>query len=89
MNAEYMMLKASRGIFQDIVMCDTTNGFRIGWLDLLPPLQLQPITAHNQWLSKTRSIPYRSTSAFSSPVTDLVLIYKSVSSTATALNDCL
>jgi hypothetical protein len=35
------------------------NGFCIGWSDLLALLlQLQPImTAHNQWLSKTCSIP--------------------------------
>jgi hypothetical protein len=55
-------------------------------------LQLQSIiTAHNQWLPKTRSIPHWTTSVFSSTVTDLVLIYESVtSSTATALNDdCL
>jgi hypothetical protein len=32
-------------------------------------LQLQPIiTAHNQWLPKTRSIPYWTTSVFSSSV---------------------
>jgi hypothetical protein len=38
----------------------------------------------------TRYIPYLTTSAFSSAVTDLVLIYESVPSTATALNyDCL
>jgi hypothetical protein len=49
-------------------------------------LQLQSIiTAHNQWLSKNRSIPYWTTSVFSSAVTDLVMIYESVtSSTATA-----
>jgi hypothetical protein len=34
--------------------------------------------AHNQWRSKTRSIPYWTTSVFSSTVTDLVLIYESV-----------
>jgi hypothetical protein len=28
------------------------------------------MTAHNQWLSKTRSIPHRTTSVFSSTVTD-------------------
>jgi hypothetical protein len=34
-------------------------------------LQLQPIiTAHNQWLSKTRAIPYWTTSVFSSAVTN-------------------
>jgi hypothetical protein len=59
-----------------------SNGFWIGWLDLLPLLlQLQLITeAHNQWLPKTRSIPYWTTSVFSPAVTDLVLIYESVTS---------
>jgi hypothetical protein len=38
--------------------------------------------AHNQWLSKTRSIPYWTTSVFYSTMTDLVLIYKSVTSAA-------
>jgi hypothetical protein len=55
-------------------------------------LQLQPIrAAQNQWLPKTRSIPYWTTSTFSSAATDLFLIYESVTSfTATALNDnCL
>jgi hypothetical protein len=44
------------------------NGFWIGWFDLLALLlQLQSIiTAHNQWLLKTRSIPYWTTSVFSS-----------------------
>jgi hypothetical protein len=46
-------------------------------------LQLQPIiTAHSQWLSKTRSIPYWTMSVFSSAVPDLVLIYESVTSSA-------
>jgi hypothetical protein len=40
------------------------------------------MTAHNQWLSKTRSIPYWTTSVFSSAMTDLVLIYESVTSSA-------
>jgi hypothetical protein len=45
-------------------------------------LQFQPIvTAHNQLLSnKTRSIPYWTTNVFSSTVTDLVLIYESLTS---------
>jgi hypothetical protein len=38
------------------------------------------ITAHNRWLPKTRSIPYWTTSVFSSSVTELVLIYESVTS---------
>jgi hypothetical protein len=58
------------------------NGFWIGWLDLLALLlELQSIIkAHNQWHSKTRSIPYWTTSVFSSTVTGLVLIYESVAS---------
>jgi hypothetical protein len=41
--------------------------------------QLQSIiTAHNEWLPKTRFISYWTTNAFSSVVTDLVLIYESV-----------
>jgi hypothetical protein len=43
------------------------------------------MTAHNRPLPKTLSIPYWTTSDFSSTVTDLVLIYESVTfSTATA-----
>jgi hypothetical protein len=47
---------------------DEYNGLWIGWLELLAlPLQLQSnITAHNKWLPKTRSIPYWTTSVFSS-----------------------
>lgn len=46
-------------------------------------LQLQSIiTAHNQWLPKTCSIPSWTMSNFSSTVTDLGLIYKSVTSLA-------
>jgi hypothetical protein len=46
-------------------------------------LQLQSVmTVHNQWMLKTGFIPYRTTSAFSSAVTDLVLIYESVPSSA-------
>jgi hypothetical protein len=41
------------------------NGFWIGFI--CPSINLHStITAHNQWLSKTRSIPYWTTSAFSS-----------------------
>jgi hypothetical protein len=63
----------------------TYKGFWIGCIGT--SLQLQSIiTAHNQWLSKTRSVPCWTTNVFSSTVIDLVLIYKSVtSSTATAL----
>jgi hypothetical protein len=49
-------------------------------------LQLQPITtAHNQWLSETRSIQYWTTSVFSSAVTYLVPIYESVTSSASVV----
>jgi hypothetical protein len=52
-------------------------------------LQLQPITtAHNQWLSKTRSIPCRTTSVFSSTATDSVPIYESVTSSGSVIR-CL
>jgi hypothetical protein len=63
------------------------NGFWIAWLDLLALLlQLQSIiTAHNRWLPKTRSIPYWTTSIFSSTVTDLVLIYEMVTSSTTVV----
>jgi hypothetical protein len=63
----------------------TGSGF--GWLDLLALLlQLHSVvTAHNQWQSKTRSSPYWTMSVFSSAVTDLVLIYESVTSSATVL----
>jgi hypothetical protein len=63
------------------------NGFWIGWFNLLALLlQLQSIvTAHNQWLLKTRSIPYWTTSVFSSTVTDLVLIYESITSSASVV----
>jgi hypothetical protein len=44
-------------------------------------------TAHNQWLPKTRSIPYWTTSIFSSIVSDLVLIYESVTSELRMMND--
>jgi hypothetical protein len=43
------------------------------------------ITGHNQWLSKTRSIPYWTMSVFSSTVTDLVPIYESVNSSASVV----
>jgi hypothetical protein len=53
----------------------------IGFIDT--SLQLQPIiTAHNLWLPKTRPILYWTTSVFSSAVTDLVLIYELVTSSA-------
>jgi hypothetical protein len=47
------------------------NGFWIGWLDLLALLVQSLITAHNQWLPKTRSIPSWTISVFSSIVPDL------------------
>jgi hypothetical protein len=45
--------------------------------------QLYQLT--NQWLSKTRSIPYWTTSSFSSAVTDLFLIYESITSSASVV----
>jgi hypothetical protein len=79
LNFVLILLSRVRGSVTD------NNGFWIGWLDLLALLlqlqNLQPITtAHNQWLPKTRSIPYWTMSVFSSTVTDLVLIYESVTS---------
>jgi hypothetical protein len=44
------------------------------------------MTAHNQLLSKTCSIPYWSTSVYLSTVTDLVLIYESVTSSASVVH---
>jgi hypothetical protein len=41
--------------------------------------------AHNQWLLTTRSIPYWTTNIFSSTVTDSVLIYESVTSSASVV----
>jgi hypothetical protein len=46
------------------------------------------ITAHNQWLSKTRSFPSWTASVFSSTVTDLVLVHESVTSSASVVR-CL
>jgi hypothetical protein len=52
----------------------------VGFIDTF--MQLQAITiAHNQWLSKT-SVPYWTTNVFCSAVTDLVLIYESITSSA-------
>jgi hypothetical protein len=42
-------------------------------------------TTHNQQQSKTRSIPYWTTSVFSSAVTDLVLIDEEVTSSASVV----
>jgi hypothetical protein len=43
------------------------------------------ITAQNRWLPKTRSTPSWTTSVFSSTVNDLVLIYGSVTSSASVV----
>jgi hypothetical protein len=69
------------------VYVTNNNGFWTGWLDLLALLlRLQSIiTAHSQWLSKTRSIPYWTASVLYSTVTDLVLIYDSVTSSASVV----
>jgi hypothetical protein len=49
-------------------LCYIYNRFWIGFIGT--SLQIQPIiTAHTQWLPKTRSIPYWTTSVFSSTVT--------------------
>jgi hypothetical protein len=58
------------------------KGFWIGWLDLFELLlQLQSIiTAHNRWLPNTRSIPSWTKNVFYSIVTELVIIYESVTS---------
>jgi hypothetical protein len=48
--------------------------------------QLQSITTvQNPWLPKTRSIPYWTTSVFPSTVTNFLLIYESVTSSASAV----
>jgi hypothetical protein len=48
--------------------------------------QLEPIiTDHNQWLPKTRAIPYWTTSVFSSTVTGLLEIYESVTSSVSVV----
>jgi hypothetical protein len=62
------------------------NGFCIGWLDLLA-LLLQPLLIINYNSSQSMTvqdsyIPYWITSVFPSAVTDLVLIYESVTSSA-------
>jgi hypothetical protein len=44
------------------------------------------MAAHNQWVLKTRSISYCTTSVFPSAVTDLVLIYESVTSSASVVH---
>jgi hypothetical protein len=43
------------------------------------------ITAHSQWMLETRSIPCWPTRIFSSTVTDLVLIYESIASSASVV----
>jgi hypothetical protein len=60
------------------------NGFWIGWLDVLAPsLQLQQLTIN----TCLRLAPFLNwtTSVFSSTVTDLVLIYESVTSSASVV----
>jgi hypothetical protein len=67
------------------------NGFWIGWMDLLA-LLLQSLlvtttyNCSNQWLPKTRAIPYWTTRVFFSAVTDLVPIYESVTSLASVVH---
>jgi hypothetical protein len=83
----------TEGIISELtVTCpgSVTNnkGFWIGWLDLLALLlQLQSImTAHNEWLYKIHSIPYWTTSVFSSAPTDLILINESLIYRASAVH---
>jgi hypothetical protein len=65
-------------------------GFWIGWLDLLA-LLLQSLlitinyNSSNPWLPKTRSVPYWTKSVSFSTVTDLVLIYESVTSSVSVV----
>jgi hypothetical protein len=65
------------------------NGLWTGLVDFWRYLLRSPIIiltiTHNQWLPKTRSIPYWTTSVFSSAATDLVLIYESVTSSASVV----
>jgi hypothetical protein len=61
------------------------NGLWIGWLDLLTPSLTITSKAHNQWLLKTHSIPYWTTSVFFSIATDLILIYESLNSSTNDL----
>jgi hypothetical protein len=67
------------------------NGFWIGFIGTSLQLRVQSTTTvYNPRLPTTRSIPYWTTSVFSSTVADLVLIYESATSTQTDLNDdCL
>jgi hypothetical protein len=61
------------------------NGLWIGWLDLLTPSYTVTLSynhKNSQSMTKTPSIPYWTTSVLSSAVTDLVLIYESVTSSA-------
>jgi hypothetical protein len=78
-----------RILYQTNYSVTNNNGLWIGWLDLLALLlQLLFITiTYNrpQSMTKPRSIPYWTTSVFSSTVTELVLIYEPVTST----NDCI
>jgi hypothetical protein len=57
----------------------------IGFIGTSITITLNYNSSHSQWLSKTRSIPYWTTSVFSSIVTDLVLIYESVTISASVV----
>jgi hypothetical protein len=66
------------------------NGFLIKWFGFIDIFyshgKLKSITtAHSRWLPRTRSIPYWNTSVFSSAMTDLVLIYESVTSSVSVV----
>jgi hypothetical protein len=64
-----------------IIMCSGLDD----WIYWHLPLQ-SLITAHNQWLPKTRSFHYWTTSVFSSTATDLDLIYESATSSTNAFS---
>jgi hypothetical protein len=58
----------------------------IYWHSYYNYAQLRPIIiSHKQWLSKTRSIPSLTTSVFSSTLTDLALIYETVTSSVSVV----
>jgi hypothetical protein len=60
------------------------NEFWIGWLDLLTHSFTITLN-YDRWLPKARSTPSWTTSVFSSIVTDLVLVYESVTSSASVV----
>jgi hypothetical protein len=88
-NCSPFQVKQIKSLIKNVLLCvrgsvANNNWFWIGWFDLLALLlQLQSIiTAHNQWLTNTRSILYWTANVFSSTMNGLVLIYESVTSSA-------